>query len=363
MKKIALNLAFVGVMFLCLLALCAPALAEGEKQTKDIVVESMRDIRADNPDFRVQLRTLEGKRRFRVGDEIEFQFRTNKDAYVTLLDVGTSGKVNVIFPNKWHKDNAVRANKWYRVPPRQADYTFSVKGPKGVNHVKAIATLDKFDFWPAEFLTRGEEPFDELKDPEKAIKDIGIRLKKRDKGGWTEAEGEFIVVSRRGSGAWADDEDRAGHGRRHRDKFVSKLWTEKRTYKIGEPVTFYFYSDEDCYVNLVSFGTSGKVRVIFPNRHQRDNFVRGGAEVQIPSRKEGDYQFTLDGPPGTEVVKAVVTRHKYQLYPHSYDWEKYMYAPWDEKGDIIEKDIQVRLGEMPDDYYLRQTTKFKVVER
>ena len=362
MKKIARNLAFVGVMFVCLLTLCSPAVAEAEKEAKDIVVERMRDIRADNPDFRIQLRTLDGKRRFRVGDEVEFRFRANKDAYVTLVDVGTSGKVSVIFPNKWHKDNAVKANKWYRIPPRQADYMFAVKGPKGVNHIKAIATLDKFDFWPEDFLSKGEGPFDELKDPEKAIKDIGIRLKKRDKEGWTETEGEFIVVNRRGSGGWDDDEGVRSSGR-HRDKFVAKLWTDRKTYKIGEPVTFYFYSDEDCYLNLVSFGTSGKIRVIFPNRHQRENFVRGGTEVQIPSKKERDYQFVVDGPGGTEVVKAVVTRHKYQLYPHSYDWEKYVYAPWNQKGDVIEKDIQIRLGEMPDDYYLRQTTKFKVVER
>src|SRR3972149_5594020 len=59
-----------------------------------------------------------------------------------------------------------------------------------------------------------------------------------------------------------------------------KVWTDKTKYRIGEPVTFYFTADQDCYITLLDQGTSGTLRVLFPNPYQQDNFVRAGGRAR-----------------------------------------------------------------------------------
>jgi hypothetical protein len=351
---------------------------ESDKMKKDVIVEDLSRIRWDNPDFKIQIQVLGDRKTFRVGDEIEFRFRTDKVAYVTLVDVGTSGRVHVIFPNKWNRENRVEANRWYRVPPRRSDFAFQVRGPAGVNYVKAIASLDRFDVFGKEYLKSDDGPFDEVKDAERAVKDIGVRIGKRDRKGWTEASTNFTIRDRRSSRDRDfddDDDDDVYRGRerarerRERDSWgrddersIVKLWTDRKSYRTGEPVTFFFYSERDCYLNLVDFGTSGRNRIVFPNRFQRDNFIKGGKVVEIPDVRDDNFRYRVEGPEGTEVIKAIVTRHKYHVYRDAYDFEKHVYQPWDGDSDKIEQDIQIRLGELPDDYYVRASTKFRVYQ-
>lgn len=335
--------------------------ASAAKTTKDIVVDEISKIRSDNSDFKVEVVPVGGKKKYRVGDELELKFRSNKDAYVTVIDIGTSGKVRTLFPNKWRRDNQVEKDKWYRIPHGDSDYTLKVKGPEGVNFVKVIATRDRFDFVPRTALEEGEGPFAEVKEPETTVKDIAMELKKRNKAGWTESEAKFTIVSgRTASDEETDRERTASETEDEGVRFVTKLWTDKKSYRIGEPVTFYFYAAKDCYLNLINYGTSGKNRVIFPNRLQKDNFVKGGTTVEIPGAKDDRFVLRVQGPPGTERVKAVVTTQRSQVYRGTYDFDKYAYQPWDEKADKIEKDIAVQLNEMPDQNRAKIGTEFRV---
>lgn len=339
----------------------SPKKASATKTTKDIVVDQISKIRSDNSDFKVEIVPVGGKKKYRVGDELELKFKANKDAYVTVIDIGTSGKVRRLFPNKWRRDNWVEKDKWYRIPQGNSDYMLKVKGPEGVNYVKAIATRDRFDFVPRSALEEGDGPFAEVKEPQTAVKDIAVELKKHGKAGWTEAEVKFAIVA--GRTVSDEESDRTSSDTGDEGvRFVTKLWTDKKTYRIGDPVTFYFYAAKDCYLNLINYGTSGKNRVIFPNRLQKDNFIRGGTTVEIPGSKEDRFVLRVQGPPGIERVKAVVTRHRTQIYRGTYDFDKYAYQPWDEKSDKIEKDIGVQLGEMPAHDRSKIKTEFRVKE-
>ncbi len=62
---------------------------------------------------------------------------------MTLLNVGTDGKVQLLFPNEYHKNNQVKAGTVYIIPPREANFAIKAKAPAGMDAVKAIATLDK----------------------------------------------------------------------------------------------------------------------------------------------------------------------------------------------------------------------------
>ncbi len=336
------------------------AWAEGAKDPRDLVVEEASKIRADNPDFKIHLKVVGKKDKVAIGDTVAFEFTSNKDAYITIMDIGSSGKVNVIFPNKWSKGNRVEKGKTYRIPGKEQDYAFTVKGPAGVNFVKAIGTLKPFEWIRREALVEAKDaPFEEVKDAAKVVKDLAVELTKQDKKGWTETETNVTIVAA-GYKEVGPEEEATATVDKDSKKFQVKLWTDKKEYSTGSPVTFYFYAEKDCYLNLVDFGTSGKVRVVFPNRLQKDNFVKGGEVLTIPTAKEDDYRFRVKGPKGFERVKAVVTTVR-ALLKGNYDFDKYVYQEWDESPESVEKDIDMQLDEMPEHVRTKTWTKFKVV--
>ncbi len=82
----------------------------------------------------------------RIGDEIRFRFTAERDCYVTLVNVGTSGKVTVLFPNQHRPDGRVRAGQVYETGTAGAmPFRIRASGPPGRELVKAVATLEPLD--------------------------------------------------------------------------------------------------------------------------------------------------------------------------------------------------------------------------
>ena len=85
-----------------------------------------------------------------------------------------------------------------------------------------------------------------------------------------------------------------------------EVWTDKKIYQIGERIIFYFRADRETYVTLIDVGTSGEMRILFPNKFQRDNLVENNTIYAIPSSRSG-FTIKVEGPPGLERVKAIAT--------------------------------------------------------
>ena len=99
MRNIPRLVVAMGVALLPFFLVCEGVFAESELEQKDIVVSELSSIQNDNPDFRIRLKPVSKTgRKFYIGDQVTFEVRSNKDAYLTLIDVGTSGKAHVIFP-------------------------------------------------------------------------------------------------------------------------------------------------------------------------------------------------------------------------------------------------------------------------
>jgi len=81
------------------------------------------------------------KSSYTVGNEVEFRLRSNRDCYVTLLDLQTSGGLYVLFPNSFQRENFVQANRIYTIPSPDAPFSINASGPTGVEGVKAIAAI------------------------------------------------------------------------------------------------------------------------------------------------------------------------------------------------------------------------------
>jgi len=95
------------------------------------------------------------KPRYRVGDRLTISFETNRDAFLTIVNVGTSGEVTILFPNRFSGGHGVKAGRTYRIPETTDSYELELKGPPGVELVYALLTLKPVLFLATDFPSAG----------------------------------------------------------------------------------------------------------------------------------------------------------------------------------------------------------------
>lgn len=78
------------------------------------------------------------------GDDITIYFRASADAYVTIYDLDTRGNVNLIFPPNAGDNNYVRGGEIYMIPESSDDYTLTLEGPPGNEHIQMVASTEYF---------------------------------------------------------------------------------------------------------------------------------------------------------------------------------------------------------------------------
>jgi hypothetical protein len=74
---------------------------------------------------------------------------------------------------------------------------------------------------------------------------------------------------------------------------------------IGDLLAFEVKSERAGYLYLLNVGTTGAVTLLFPNHFHPDSRVEAGQDILIPP--DADFRLRESGPPGQELVKAVVT--------------------------------------------------------
>ncbi|MCC7143609.1 MAG: DUF4384 domain-containing protein [Candidatus Eisenbacteria bacterium] len=88
------------------------------------------------------------------GDRANLYFRTDSDAYVTVMAVDTEGRVRRLFP-RWGGDGWVEGGRTMRLPERHAGYDLRFAGPPGVEYVYAVATLEPVNHRYPEWMVDG----------------------------------------------------------------------------------------------------------------------------------------------------------------------------------------------------------------
>ncbi len=155
---------------------------------------NLESIKNPQAIFQVDLWTNKKDSQFHVGDDLVVYLKTNKDSNVTLFDIGTSGKVHVIFPNEYQKDNSIKAGQILKIPADNANWTFKLQGPVGKNVLKAIATIKDVEIL-AKTDTKKAGIFQEVKNSEKELaRDIGVILKPIDSMQWAEIGTELMIA-------------------------------------------------------------------------------------------------------------------------------------------------------------------------
>lgn len=100
---------------------------------------------------RLQVKIWTDKGAYRIGETVRFGLRVSRDAYVTLVNIGTSGDVTIIYPNRFHPSHFVRGGQDVLVPPADANFTLTVHGPPGLEQIRAIATEEPVQLHAGDF--------------------------------------------------------------------------------------------------------------------------------------------------------------------------------------------------------------------
>lgn len=88
--------------------------------------------------FTVDFQFTGNKKSFKVGDSVEFRARSSRDGYLTIVDLGTDGKVVVIYPSEAGQDNRIKAGQDFVLP--NGDMVFEAQLPSGRGIVRAFVT-------------------------------------------------------------------------------------------------------------------------------------------------------------------------------------------------------------------------------
>jgi hypothetical protein len=106
------------------------------------VVKNLIDLKNDGSRFKINLSV--DKDYYEIGDVVNISVQPTNDCYITLIDITTSGKAYVLYPNEYEKGAIVRKGSKLTIPS-VGIYQIQVGGPSGLEMVKAIATTEPLD--------------------------------------------------------------------------------------------------------------------------------------------------------------------------------------------------------------------------
>lgn len=165
--------------------------------------ESLLSIK--NRSFAVQLEIVTengpAPDRLYVGQSVKIRFRSEKDCYLTLIDMGTSGKAHIIVPSPFDIDNFVRGGRDVYYPEGGWDLAAMIQGPAGTERIKAFATLEPLNLFELDFanLTHESLSFTAGQMDARARK-AAAKLSRVSSDSWAEALCEFSISYAEGPG-------------------------------------------------------------------------------------------------------------------------------------------------------------------
>lgn len=96
------------------------------------------------------------KTSFGIGETVMFLAESQRDGYLTLVDLGTDGTVTVLFPNPYDRDNSVRAGQRITFPTESMESEIQAMPPTGRGLVRAFLTPAPLDIPLSDDFTIGQ---------------------------------------------------------------------------------------------------------------------------------------------------------------------------------------------------------------
>lgn len=142
---------------------------------------------------------------YAVGEPVRIYVETNRDAYVTVLNVDPTGRTAQLFPNPYQPDNFVRANQAMEVPDRASRSQIVVTGNVGDELLKVVASTSPVSLFEAQQLSDAG-PFRVVRtQAQQTARSLSVVMDGQQPtgGGATTPSGGLIPVSTGGGTTWA----------------------------------------------------------------------------------------------------------------------------------------------------------------
>jgi hypothetical protein len=123
----------------------AAAAALGTVLRQEIGAHELASVENPAQPFALDFGFTGDKSTFKLNDPIEFRVRSARDGYLTIVDLGTDGKVVVVYPNADDKDNRIRAGEEKVIPTPSMKSMFVAQEPLGRGIVRAFITAVPLD--------------------------------------------------------------------------------------------------------------------------------------------------------------------------------------------------------------------------
>ena len=135
--------------------------AIAELAAKEAAAKTLGDMENPGQTFGFELELAGGETTFGLGEEISFNVESDRDGYLTLVDIDPLGTVSVLLPNEDVPSVPVRAGRRFTYP--EGDIFFEAQEPLGSGMVRAFVTPEPLplDVPPGELFLRGGEELTE----------------------------------------------------------------------------------------------------------------------------------------------------------------------------------------------------------
>ncbi len=134
------------------------------------------------------------KKKYRLGDKLEFEVESDESGYLYIIDIQPGGDTVLLVPNAAHKVFKITKGKKIRIPGNTG-FSLRIVPPIGIDTIKVIVTKNRINILQCEGLS--EEGFvKEVEAGKKPVftRSVEVLINKLDKNGWGEDTAEIEVM-------------------------------------------------------------------------------------------------------------------------------------------------------------------------
>lgn len=126
---------------------------------QEAAAKRLADMENPAQSFGVNIRLEGGKTAFGIGETVSFHATSERAGYLTLVDLGTDGKVVMLFPNAHQPAMKIAAGQTLSFPTEDMGFELQIFPPAGRGMVRAFVTPEPLDVPMEGEYPEGDERF------------------------------------------------------------------------------------------------------------------------------------------------------------------------------------------------------------
>jgi len=125
----------------------------------EAAAKMLADMENPAQPFGVEIELEGGKTDFGIGEKVSFHATSDRDGYLTLVDLGTDGTVVMLFPNQYQPAVRIQAGQTLSFPTEEMGFDLQIFPPAGRGMVRVFVTPEPLDVPMDGEYPEGDESF------------------------------------------------------------------------------------------------------------------------------------------------------------------------------------------------------------